>query len=400
MWTMAALAAAVTAYQLSRPGFLFGITPDISAWLGGSIRLAHGAIPYRDFDLVQPPGFTLLASPFAFLSEWIGSRNALAVLRLCTPLLAAASVVLIGKVIRHRGPAALIVACGVMAFFPGEVYALHSGLLESVVDFFCLAGLALVFDGDSFAASRRRVLLGGVAFGIAGLVKAPAIVPVVVVAALCLPEARRRLLPFLTGVVAGFGIPTLPFFLIAPGSLIRDIASPLSSIPEALRVPIPARLDQLTGAAAFGGGAGLAIGATIVISLVVVAAFTLTRRRPSPLEWFAIAATALMALSQLGPAYYFPNYAAFMAPFLGLLLAISVARLVGERLPRVALGIASAGIGVLLFSQVVAVHNGNAHDIATLVDAVVPAGACTLSDAPSKLVTTNRFEANAPAATP
>ena len=65
----AVLAAAITLYQLTRPGYLFGITPDISAWLGGSIRLVHGALPYRDFDLMQPPGFTLLASPFAFLSE-------------------------------------------------------------------------------------------------------------------------------------------------------------------------------------------------------------------------------------------------------------------------------------------------------------------------------------------
>ena len=110
---IAVLAAGITLYQVSRPGFLFGITPDIAAWLGGSIRLVHGAMPYRDFDLLQPPGFTLLASPLAFLSEWIGTRDALAVLRLCTPLLAAASVLLIGKVVRHHGPPAVIVACGV-----------------------------------------------------------------------------------------------------------------------------------------------------------------------------------------------------------------------------------------------------------------------------------------------
>ena len=129
------MAAGITLYQLSRPGFLFGITPDISVWLGASIRLIHGALPYRDFDLVQPPGFTLLATPFAALSEWIGTRNALAVLRLCTPLLAAGSVLLIAKVMAHRGR--VIVACGVMAFFPAELYALRSGLLELVVDFFC-----------------------------------------------------------------------------------------------------------------------------------------------------------------------------------------------------------------------------------------------------------------------
>ena len=392
----AALAAGITGYQLTRPGFLFGITPDISAWLGGSIRLIHGALPYRDFDLVQPPGFTLLASPFAFLSDWIGSRDALAVLRLCTPLLSAGSVLLIGKVIRHRGPAATIAACGVMAFYPAEVYALRSGLLESVVDFFCVAALALVFDGDGFSPSRRRILLGGVAFGIAGCVKAPAVVPVVVVAVLCLPQFRQRLVPFVAGVIAGFGIPTLPFFLLAPASFIRDVISPLLSIPGPYRVPTAARLSAITGTALFGGGDSVAILATVVIVVIVIAAFVIPPRRPTPLEWFAIAATVLGVVAQLGPSYYFENYAAFMAPFMALLLAFALARLLAARVPRVALILAAAFVVVVFASQVEAIRTSKAVDIAAVVDAVVPAGSCTLSDAPSKLVTTNRFESSDP----
>jgi alpha-1,2-mannosyltransferase len=392
----AVLAAGITLYGLSRPGFLFGITPDISVWIGASIRLIHGAVPYRDFDLIQPPGFTLLATPFAALSEWVGTRDALAALRLCTPLLAAGSVVLIGRLIRHRGRSALVVACGVMAFFPAELYALRSGLLESVVDFLCLAALVLVFDGDSFVASRRRLFLGGIVFGIAGLVKSPAIVPVLVVVGLCLPELRHRLVPFVVGVVAGFGIPTLPFFLLAPGSFIRDVLSPLSYIPVAQRVSIASRLSELTGIVAFGGSAVLAIIATVTLAVIVIGAFTLPpRRKPSPLEWFAISTTGFAALAQLGPAYYFPQYAAFMAPFLGLLLGISLARLVANRSPRVALTIATTGVAVLCISQLLAIHRVTASDIAGEVDAVVPAGACTLSDAPSKLVTTDRFVAAA-----
>ena len=270
---IAVLAAAITFYQLTRPGFLFGITPDIAAWLGGSVRLVHGSMPYRDFDLVQPPGFPLLVSPLAFLSEWIGTRDALAILRLCTPVLAAASVLLIGKVVRPHGRIAVIVACGVMALYPAQLYALRSGLLESVVVFFCLAGAALVFDGDSFAVSRRRILVGGILFGIAGTVKAPAIVPVLVLFVLCLSDIRRRLLPFVTGVVAGFGIPTLPFFVLAPGSFVRDVLiTPLSSIPAGNRVSIPVRLGDITGTSAFGGSSASII-ATVVIVAIVVSAF-------------------------------------------------------------------------------------------------------------------------------
>jgi hypothetical protein len=390
----AALAAGLTVYQLTRPGFLFGITPDISAWLGGSIRLVHGAIPYRDFDLTQPPGFALLASPFAFLSEPIGTRNALGVLRCCTPLLAAGNVLLIGRVVRHRGRAALIVACGVMAFFPAELYAIRSGLLEPVVNFFCLAGAAFIFDGDGFTASMRRVVIGGLAFGIAGTVKAPAIIPVLVVAALCLPEGRLRLLPFAGGVVAGFAIPTLPFFLISPSGFVRDvIGTQLGRIPAADRVPIPVRLGDLTGVG--GGSDALAVIATVVLAVFVIEAFVVSRRRPSRLEWFAIAATVLAGVAQLWPAWYYEQYAAFIAPFLGMLLAISMARLTEGRSPRVAIAIATAGAAVLLASQVVLVQGESMPDVAATVDAIVPPGGCAVSDAPSNLVTTNRFVASA-----
>jgi alpha-1,2-mannosyltransferase len=395
IWGIAAVAAAITAYQLTRPGFLFGLTPDISAWIGASIRLVHGGIPYRDFDLVQPPGFPLLASPFAFLSEWIGTRDALAVLRLCTPLLAAASVLLVGRVVSHRGSLAVMVACSAMAFYPAELYALHSGLLESVVDCLCLAAVALVFEGDSLTGSPRRLVAGGIVFGIAGTVKAPAIVPVLVVAVLCIPEIRRRLLPFLTGVVIGFGVPTLPFFLLAPASFVRDVLSALSSAPGTHRVPVSARLTEITGVS-FGGSAVPAIIASVVLIAGVLAAFVLPQRRVSRLEWFAIVATLLAVLVQFSPSYYFENYAAFVAPFLALLLGISLARLVGLRLPRIAPAIAASGFACVLVSQMFLIHATATSDIAGLVDAVIPAGACTLSDAPKELVTTDRFVATAP----
>jgi hypothetical protein len=318
-------------------------------------------------------------------------------LRLCTPLLAAASVLLIGKVVRHRGAAAVIVACGVMALYPAELYALRSGLLESVVDFFCLAGAGLMFEGDSLSPSRRRILIGGIAFGIAGAGKAPGIVPVLVLSVLCLSDLRHRLLPFLTGVVAGFGVPTLPFFLIAPGSFVRDVlTAPLASAPGAHRVSVAVRLGDVTGTSAFDAGAPAAIIATAVIVGIVLASFLLRPRRPSTLEWFAIAATALAVIAQLAPTYYFAHYTAFVAPFLGMLLGISIARLFEPRSKRIGMWIAAVGIALLFTHQVIAIHTLRTHDDAAVVDAEIPAGGCTLSDAPGQLVTTDRFVATAP----
>ena len=174
--------------------------------------------------------------------------------------------------------------------------------------------------------------------------------------------------------------------------------SPLLSIPSPYRVPTAARLGAITGTAAFGGGDTVAILATVVIVVIVIAAFVLPPQRPTLLEWFAIVATALGAVAQLGPSYYFENYAAFMAPFMALLLAFALARLLAVRVPRIALVVAAVAV-LIVFA------NSGEHDphfeggptSLQLSTAVVPAGSCTLSDAPSKLVTTNRFVASDPA---
>jgi alpha-1,2-mannosyltransferase len=396
---LALVAAGVTAYQLSRPGSLFGITADVAVYFGGSVRLVHGALPYRDFVFVQPPGFVLLATPFALLSKLIGTRDGLAVLRLCTPIVAAISVVLVGRLVHHRGRAATCIACGVMALFPAELYALHSVLLEPILDLFCLGGAVLVFEGDMLAGARR-LAMGGVLFGLAGTVKASAILPVLVLLVVCLPQLRRRVLPLAGGVVAGFAVPTLPFFLAAPGALYRDVvATQLGRIPASSRVPLATRLGDLTGASAFGNRDAVAIWTTVALSALVIGAFALSRRRPTSLEWFAIGSCVVVGVAQLAPAQYYPHYAAFIAPFLAILLAVSLSRLIGERVPRIALAIAAAGAVVLLINQVSSLRGQSSPDVVAAVDSVVPAGGCTTSDAPRNLVTTDRFVAASPGCT-
>ncbi len=389
----AIVAAGVRSYQLSRPGMLFGTTADISVYLGASVRLVHGALPYRDFVFVQPPGFVLLASPIAFLSELVGTRDALAILRLCTPFIAAATVLLVGRLVRHRGRPAVLVACGVMALFPAELYALSNGLLEPLLDLFCLVGAALAFDGEHLAG-RRRLAAAGLAFGFAGAVKTPAILPVAVVALLCLPELRRRLLPFAGGVIAGFSIPVLPFLLTAPAAFYRDVVTTqLARTAGSGREPLPMRLGDLTGVSAFGGGGSAAITATIVLALLVVAAFVLSRKRSTALERFAIGATVTVAAAQLVPAQYYPQYAAFLAPFLAILLGISLDRLLRGRAARVAPAVAASAVALLLAFTLWYVHRESTRDVAQAIDAVIPAGGCALSDSPRNLVTADRFVA-------
>jgi hypothetical protein len=54
---MTALAVAIRLYLLSRNGYLSGITEyDDGVYLGGTVSLLSGAVPYRDFAFSSRPG--------------------------------------------------------------------------------------------------------------------------------------------------------------------------------------------------------------------------------------------------------------------------------------------------------------------------------------------------------
>src|SRR5262249_16965705 len=155
------------------------------------VRLTYGVVPYRDFALVQPPGITLLMAPAALVAHVTGTAWGLVIGRLLTVFAGAASVALAGLLVRHRGVLAVLVTCALLATCPPRAAASHTVLLEPWVVLFCLAGAVAVFDRDRLTTSTTRLAWGGVALGFAGAVKLWVIVPVVVIAVLCLPRIRR-----------------------------------------------------------------------------------------------------------------------------------------------------------------------------------------------------------------
>ena len=393
----AAVAAALDALQLARPGYLLGGTPDISVYLGTAVRLVHGILPYRDFVLVQPPGGTLLLSPAALLSDLVGTRWALAMVRLGAILVAAANVLIVGRLVRHHGRLQTLVACGVMAVLPAEVYALNAGLLEPLVDLFCLIGAAIVLDSGALSSSWRRWLIGGAAIGFGVAVKLPAVVPALVLGAACLPEVRRRLVPFGGGVVAGFAVPSVAFIAAAPGSFFRDVVGgQLGRVPDASRASVATRLAGMT----VGGGGDAAVGITLALLAVTVLGLAVRGRRRDASEWFAIASALLVAGVQFVPSQYYPQYAALLTPFLALSLATAVDRLAGLVRRRVlVLAAVAACLAAVLAGQVVATEASSVSDPAAAVDAVVPPGGCTLSNGPRVLVPSDRFVSTVPGCT-
>jgi hypothetical protein len=408
------LAVALRAYQLARPGHLLAATEyDDGADFGSALQLVSGVIPYRDFITVQPPGITILMAPAALLAKLTGTDWAMAVGRILTAAAGAAAVPLAGRLARHRGLAAVTVACGLLAVFPSSA---HTVLLEPWLVLACLAGLLAIFDGDQLAG-RRRLAWGGAALGFAGAVKVWAIVPVLVILVLCLP-GTRRLLACLGGVAAGFLIPVLPFLAASPARFYQSVIV-AQLVRTGPRTPLGYRVQEMTGLT--GGSPGtvvLAIAGTLAVLLAgggFVAAWRVTGRRPPPLDMFAAVTTVLVTGVFLSPADFDYHDAAFLAPFAGLSLGLSaatlldtrrnpaLARLSRPRLDRLRAGvIGGAGLVMLVLPLAVpwAENAPNPVYPRAALEQAIPAGACVLTDQASLLIAINRFSSAEPGCNP
>jgi alpha-1,2-mannosyltransferase len=440
----AALALGLRAYQLTRPGYLFGLTEyDDGPYLGSALSLLGGQLPYRDFVLVQPPGITVLMVPAALVGKAAGTAWAMAAGRMLTTAASAAGTVLAGLLVRHRGAVAALVAAGVTAVYPDAVQAAHTVLVEPWLVLACLGGALLVFDGDRLAAGRRLVA-GGVVFGLAGAVEAWAVVPVLVVTALCLlgpvrdspaalpgaglgpalpgrglPGMRRRLrraAGFAGGVTAGFCVPVLPFVAASPGGFYQSvIVAQVGPRAGVVAVPLWGRLKEMTGLTDFAlpgrvtfplahgvpVAAAVAVLTAVALVLVIVGGLTVAwhagRRRPAPLDWFAPATAAGTVAMFLWPSQFHYHFPAFLAPFLGLSIALPAGRLLAGRggwPPRLAGGLAGSVIAVFTVVQAQA-ETGLAPLVppAQIAAAArqIPPGACAATDEVSLLILAGRF---------
>ena len=336
--TLVALALRVY-YQYTRPGFLLGVTEyDDGPYFGSAVRLVHGSMPYRDFVLVQPPGITLLMSPVGLLTYWTGTAWGLAIGRILTVLAGTAGVALAGLLVRHRGLLAVLLTCGIVAVYSDGVAAAHTVLVEPWLVLFCLAGAVTVFDGDRITASTKRLVWGGVLFGFGGAVEAWAIVPVLVLAVLCLPRIKRAAV-FAGGVAAGFVIPVLPFAIAGPSQLYRSlITAQVGYRAHAVRVGVLLRLRNMIGLPyALGWSKSLVLLAVLALVIFVVvtqaAAIAVTQQPPPILDWFATVTTVLIVAMFLWPPQFHYHFAEFLAPFMALTLALPVSRLLGGARP-------------------------------------------------------------------
>jgi alpha-1,2-mannosyltransferase len=409
------LAIGLRLYDLSRPGYLLGISEyDDGTDFGSAVRLVYGWLPYRDFIMVQPPGITLLMAPVALITKGMGTDIGMAVGRVLTTLAGAAAIPVIGLLTRHRGVLAVIVSCGVVAVFPDSILASRTVLLEPWLVLFCLLGALAMFDGDRVTTSARRILAAGILFGFAGAIKVWAILPVVVILVLIARQPRRAGL-FAGGVALGFGVPVLPFALTAPSTFYRGVIVAQLIRTDVTRIPEGYRLQQmfgLTHTAQLPAPVLVIIGIAfaVLIAALAVLGSRLAHSQPPALDWFAYGTCALVVAAFLWPADFYYHYAAFLAPFLALVIALPLSRLLAAlpaRRARSRSGLIRPGVTVLatLVIVVLAVLQvaGESHEASGVpaseiaaAQRIIPPGACVATDQVSYTIAINRFVSTVP----
>jgi alpha-1,2-mannosyltransferase len=414
----AAAGALLRLYQLSRPGYLLGVTEyDDGVQFGDAVRLVSGVIPYRDFVVVQPPGSVLLMTPVALLAKVTGTAWGLGIARLLTAAADTACIVLLGLLVRHRGPLAAGIACGVYAVYPDALVAAHTFLLEPWLNLFCLLAALRVFEGDQITGQPRRLAWGGVLFGVAAAVKIWAVVPLAVMAVL-VARRPRQLRALAAGAAAGFGVLVLPFLIMAPGGLIKDVVVS-QFVRDNLSQPAPlsplSRLSDLAGFSLFTGlpaslRALIVLAVAAVVPLAYLTVALTVRRLPAPLDWYALIGVVAVIIMFLWPYNYWSHYGGFAGPFIALVLALPVGLLrladqpaeSGDRVvPLIVVGVIAtvviAGVGL---RQLAAETKLVAPSTSAAADKLIPAGSCVVTDDTSLTISANRFTSDTPACSP
>jgi len=411
-----ALALLLRLFQLSRPGYLLGVTEyDDGALFGNAVRFVNGAIPYRDFAVVQPPGSIVLMAPVALLAKVTGTAWGLGIARLLTVAADTACVALLGLLVRHRGPLAAGVACGIYAVYPDAVVASHTLLLEPWLNLFCLIGALAVFDGDQMAGNKR-LAWGGAAFGFAVAIKLWAVIPLAIIG-LLLARRPRRVAALAAGAAAGLIVPVLPFLAAAPGRLITDTITSqatktdqLGLLPRLTLLARWQRLKDLAGLSLFHafparGGAFVLLTIVVAVLATYMMICVIRGRLPAPLDWYALIGTLAVIVLFLWPQLYYPHYGAFEGPFLALFLALPIGLLRPARssihlMAAVAVGMTAAVLiaaaGLWQVGQMTRLKPLEIPSAIATADRIIPPGSCVVTNEASLTIAANRFVSNVP----
>jgi alpha-1,2-mannosyltransferase len=414
----AGLAAVFAAYPLTFPhmlagvhGYASGAGYDDGVYLTVALRLVNGALPYRDFVFVHPPGIALMLSPLAALGHVLGTREVLVLARIATVLVVAANSAIASLIVRHHGMAASVTAGVLLAGFPGAYNASHTLLLEPWLVLPCLLAFLVLFPRGQLTSNPRRLVLAGLFGGFAGTVKLWAIFVILPLLLVCVIVRRRRSLPFVAGLATGFVVPCLPFIIAAPQDFVRDVLIAQADRSSAgVGLGAATRIGIMSGVKHFGEPAPsipvVALG--LLLAAAIIAVLVFGRRRTRAADWTAAGVVAVVVAGLFLPGQFYDHYAYFSAAFISVLAGVaaglvstSAAQLAEPHLGQLPARLSSAvpPVAACLF-VVLALPRGlggardyfaDATDPRSTIAAAVPAGACVIFDDPVLLIVANRL---------
>ncbi|GAA1625914.1 glycosyltransferase 87 family protein [Georgenia ruanii] len=384
---VAAVAAAVRLLPVLAGGGLRGAGGyDDGVYFTAATALVHGRVPYADFVLLHPPGITLVLAPFAALTWWVPDSVAFAVARVAFVALGALTAVLVARLGEPAGRAAALTAGLAYALAPAAAYAERTTMLEGPANL-CLAGALVVLLARPLPTARAA-LGAGALLGLGAGVKVWGVVPLAVVAGwVALHGGRRRLAQLLTGAAAALTAVCLPFFLAAPGEMVRYVV--LAQLGRArMAAGWTDRLAGVVGPALGPAAAPRPAEVALVAAGCVVvglAAWSLRRDRRARL-FLALAGAAVLTL--LASPTTFRHYGALAAVPVSVVLGLAVqrARDGPVRHRRAAQALVAGGAAVLVTAAVVSLGPANAPFPRVLADAARRVDGCVTADDPTALV--------------
>jgi hypothetical protein len=379
-----------------------GLTPwplpadfDEGVYFASAALWVQGVLPYRDFVFVHPPGIVYLMSWAAAWGEPLALSDAFSLGRLLSPVLGAASAVMVGRLAGRFLPAPAALLAALLYASGSEVVSVERGIfLEPALNVLCLAMASLTLG----AVERDRVWLGivgaGLCAGAAVAMKWWALLWVLVACGLLLHRRRFGLaLAFALACIFVGGLLIVPLALQAPQAFFEQTVMLQLWRPGDRLVGVWSRVPYIFG------------GRRPVAALLAVLGFVSTLRhfrkaQPAPQIYFA-AMYALTVVAFFAAASYWPQYNAHLAASEMVLAgcgAAALVRFLAQRLSWLGqnpalTGVLTVSLALPSFLQVV-LEMGQARSMnAPVVPSDVPEQACVLAFEPAWLLAANRLPA-------
>ena len=326
---------------------------DDGTYFAGAISFVNGRLPYRDFNILHPPGLLYVLAPFAQIGTMTTEMTGLVLARLAFMALGAVNTVLVGlvgaRVTRGTGLAAAALYAVWILPMTGERSTL---LIAPQVTPMLVALLALT--GRSAAElTTRRVAVAGVAIGITGVVQIWAAIPATVILIWLILRTRSRRRDAVrvgaTYVLSGAATAALllsPMLLAAGPRMIQMIIfAQATRIHRLVTIPV-SRLRALEGMEA--GPLGIQVPVAVVLLLAVAGpciVLFVAWKVPAVRLWAAIAASQIAVYIAM-PAFLI-HYRGWPAPLMALCFGAVVAYGLG-RLPAHGRAIGAVAYAVVL----------------------------------------------------